>query len=62
MELTITRPTAPECKECEVPEKARASCLKIFKKREDITEITVEADCLKNLIIKCRVLIKKTDA
>jgi len=59
MELTITRPSAPECKECEVPEKARDSCLKIFKKREDISDVTVEADCRKDLIIKCRVLLKR---
>jgi len=59
MELKIVRPTAPECKECEVPEEARASCIKIFKKREDITEVTIEADCLKNLIIKCKVVLKR---
>ena len=59
MELAITRPTAPECRECEVPGKAGASCLKIFKKREDISDVTVEADCLKGLIIKCRVLLKR---
>jgi len=59
MELAATGPTAPECRECEVPARAKASCLKIFKKREDITDVAVEADCLKGLIIKCRVLIKR---
>jgi len=59
MELAIVRPTAAECKACEVPEKVRDSCEKIFKKRGDITDVATGVDCVKGLIIKCRVVIKR---